>query len=178
MQRFAPTVLSFDALESTNDYLKTKFDTLPEFTVCWARYQHSGRGRREHHWESEAGKNLLFSILIKTDIILDDMMRLVTDCLICLLESYQIHAKVKVPNDLMVNQRKIAGILIERLFETRYLATIIGIGLNVNQTEFVSENATSMAIETHQDHDLSALLTRILDIFCQNWESNIDNINR
>lgn len=178
MQRFSPTILSYDVLESTNDYLKTRADTLPEFTVCWTLFQHSGRGRRGHHWESEAGKNLLFSMLIKTDILLDDMMQWVTDCLILFLESYHIHAKVKVPNDLMVNHRKISGILIERLFETKYLATIIGIGLNVNQTDFVSDNATSMAIETHLDHDLSGLLTQLLEIFRQKWESVSDNIDQ
>lgn len=170
MGTFCPVIQVFSTLDSTNDYLKQNYQHLPDYSVCQTLYQTKGRGRRGTEWESEAGKNLLFSLLFKNYLDPVKLMDLAGCSLVEILAEKGIAAVLKMPNDIWVNGKKIAGILIESVYETACEATILGIGLNVNQMTFVNENATSIKRETENDTDLGEWLKRFLDCFQRKWQ--------
>ncbi len=173
MEQFSPSILSFDVLASTNDYIKKNHAFLKNHTVVQTMSQSHGRGQFSRAWESDTGKNLLCSLLLKEDIPQSDLMLLSSTSVETLLAEEQISAVIKPPNDIYVEDKKIAGILIERIYEGQtHLATVIGLGLNVNQETFLTENATSMAILSGKDYDVYSVLLRFLDIFKNKYESN------
>lgn len=160
-------------VDSTSNYLKTllsNFKPLPQGTVIMADEQFAGRGQSNQKWLSQAGKNLTFSIYLKPDFLaisqqfkLNQAVTLgITDCLIKLLGN---HCKLKWPNDIYFNDDKIGGVLIENKLRGHKISeSVIGIGLNVNQTEFDTalKSANSLANILGVDFDLMALLADIL----------------
>lgn len=126
-----------------------------EGTVILAQYQKSGKGQRGNSWESEKGKNLTFSIILHPNFLKPEQQFLLTEiislALSDFLKSLEIpDVSVKWPNDVLVNGKKIAGILIENIIcSNQIIHSIIGIGFNVNQTRFyLAENPTSLKIIT------------------------------
>ena len=109
--------LHFDEIDSTNNYLKNSYQLLDNFTFVSADYQSKGKGRNDRVWESIKGSNLMFSILIKDPKLIEvsTILSLVTAVEISrLLESYSINnVSIKWPNDVLVNDKKICGILLE-----------------------------------------------------------------
>lgn len=140
--------------DSTNLDARRNMKEASDMTVWAAEYQSEGRGQRGNKWESESGKNLMFSILFKpTDLHAKYQFQIsmaaatgVADY----LETKGIKASVKWPNDVYVGNRKICGMLIENTVSgDRLAASIVGIGVNMNQKVFPSglPNPTSMALE-------------------------------
>ena len=123
--------------------------------VYAARYQTAGKGQRGNRWQSRAGENLMFSLLLRPadlpaarQAVISQIVTLgITDYLLkCGLE-----ARIKWPNDIYAGDRKICGILIENILATDRLSdSIVGIGLNLNQKEFdpALPNPTSLLLET------------------------------
>ncbi len=172
MEQFNPSILSFDVLDSTNDYLKKNHAFLKNHTVVHTLSQTHGRGQFERTWESDSGENLLCSILFKEEISQPNLMLLSSMSLVTLLAEEKITALIKPPNDIYVEDKKIAGILIERIYEGQmHQATVIGLGLNVNQKTFHTENAISMSLLSKKKYDVYAVLLRLLDIFKRKYES-------
>lgn len=139
----------FDSLPSTNDYLKSICSTAentPEGTVIWALEQTAGRGQHQNKWLSETGKNLTLSILLKpASLKAVEAFRLSKAIAVAVLDTVhhftQKKVSIKWPNDIYVDQAKIAGILIENSIQGELVKqSIIGIGLNVNQESFLSDN--------------------------------------
>ncbi len=164
-------IIHLESVDSTNEYISRLLDqgeNVPEGTIVWADFQTMGKGYMGNTWESEAGKNLLVSILLYTRFLkvqeqfyISEMISL---ALHDLLSRYSAEVKIKWPNDIYIKNKKIAGILIENTIEKGTLSrSIIGIGLNINQMEFSSElpNPTSLHLETRKDY----YLTDILDEF-------------
>ena len=130
----------FKELPSTNTYARAQATlNAEEGLVYVADHQTEGRGQFERQWESPAGKNLLFSVLIRppvapshAPIITQIACRSVAEVL---KNSYGIECEIKRPNDLLVNGKKICGILTESSSHSpkRIENVIIGIGLNVNE---------------------------------------------
>jgi len=158
-----------NAVDSTNNEAEKHIATAPEGTVWSAHSQTKGRGQRANKWESEAGKNLTFSILLRpvflkveNQFLLSKVIALgITD----FLNKKGLQSNIKWPNDIYVGDKKIAGILIENHLSGEYLSsTIAGIGLNVNQAIFVSDapNPTSFFIETKQILELKSSLKQLL----------------
>lgn len=153
---------------STNTLLSSWSRWLPDGTAVIARSQSAGRGQRGNSWEAEPGKNLTTSILLKcrdVDIresyYLSEAVALAT---VDLLNDCGIQADVKWPNDIYVDNRKIAGILIEnQLNGTKIERTIAGIGLNVNQTVWRSDapNPVSIAQCTAREWDVAVLVDKL-----------------
>ena len=134
-----------------------------------AEYQTAGRGCGSNTWESERGKNLTFSVLLHpTEIPADCQFRIseaVSVALCETLEQFFRPVTIKWPNDIYVGDRKICGILIENQLRGRLISdSIVGIGLNVNQTEFRSDapNPVSLAQLTGHEEDREALLQAFL----------------
>ena len=150
---------------STNDYLLKllKKKNYEEGTMVHTNYQKNGRGQRNNEWLSENGKNLTFSFLLEPYVELSNQffLHIITSISIfkTLLKINIKNISIKWPNDIYVNDKKIAGILIENLVYRKFIhKSVIGIGLNINQANFGSLNATSIINETLKKHSLDQIL--------------------
>ena len=151
---------------STNTLLKemlAKGEWPENERFLYAGYQTAGRGQTGNGWESEAGKNLLCSILLPPTKNLYFLNIAVS---VALLRVIGEDFTIKWPNDIYWNDKKLAGILLENAIvgsEVKY--SIAGIGLNVNQTVFVSDapNPVSMKQITGQEHDIDKLMERLME---------------
>ena len=126
-------------------------------------YQKNGRGQRNNEWLSENGKNLTFSFLLEPYVELSNQffLHIITSISIfkTLLKINIKNISIKWPNDIYVNDKKIAGILIENLVYRKFIhKSVIGVGLNINQANFGSLNATSIINETLKKHSLDQIL--------------------
>lgn len=158
---------------STNSYLReliSREKDQPEGTVVVSDYQTAGRGQRGNHWESERGKNLLFSLLLRPIHIPADrqfvLSQLISIAIVEVLKEYDPHFSIKWPNDIYWKKKKIAGMLIEVDLTGSTLSTVIaGIGININQELFRSDapNPISLRQITGKEYNLPDLLTKILD---------------
>lgn len=164
-------IIWLDEVDSTNSYVKRHINDLDNLSVVSTLSQSSGKGQGNHTWHSEHGKNLLFSILVKNPRIKAQSQQQISqdtaEIIVKLLKSHGIEAWIKPPNDIWVKDKKICGILIEHsLQSSRINWSIIGIGLNVNQTSFPYElpNPTSMALEK-EGAELNGLLKEIIEMF-------------
>ncbi|RBA28110.1 biotin--[acetyl-CoA-carboxylase] ligase [Flavobacterium tibetense] len=164
-------IIKLSAIPSTNTFLKelSATENLPEFTIVVAENQQEGKGQRGSNWASEGGKNLTFSVLVKNFTTKHDSVFvlniLVANALLNTLNKFQIpNVSIKWPNDILSGKKKVAGILIENSFKSaNEITSIIGIGLNVNQTNF--ENlplASSLAVVANTLFDKDQLLTEIV----------------
>jgi BirA family biotin operon repressor/biotin-[acetyl-CoA-carboxylase] ligase len=162
-------ITKFDKLNSTNDYIKQHLNTLEHGTIILAAEQTNGRGRFGNTWVSKSG-NLYFSLLIKNQEYVDNIFGLhikISLVLVELLKSYNIDANIKYPNDILVNKKKISGILIETVGYSKSRNIILGVGLNVNQKNFLElkDKATSMNIETNIKYELDTIISDFIDIY-------------
>jgi len=159
-------------VNSTNSYLKDlvqKKDEL-EGQVVFAHKQDNGRGEGGNIWISHAGKNATFSIFLKPKFILlnrqFDLNMMVSICLCDYLAELGIRSLVKWPNDIFVENQKIAGILIENSLKSGKIEdSIIGIGLNINQVHFpeMSNNPTSVKLIKGLDLDPIAIAIELVN---------------
>lgn len=150
--------------ESTNSYAINLLKNVKCFegTVVYTHHQTAGRGQRGNSWQSEPSMNSTLSIIIKPDFLsaknsflLSKITALaVYDVLAVLIGHSQFDIKIKWPNDILVNKKKISGILIENQYQDEKLKwSVIGIGLNVNQTKFNEINASSLALITEKTNN-------------------------
>ncbi|MGE4414345.1 MAG: biotin--[acetyl-CoA-carboxylase] ligase [Bacteroidales bacterium] len=141
----------FETIDSTNSEAVRQFKECDDFTVFASGYQTSGRGQKGTRWESEQGKNLTFSVVLKSEGIKAEnqfvVSQIITIGIKRYLKSKGIEAKIKWPNDIYVGDKKICGILIEHFLSGDTLSgSVVGVGLNVNQDKFSSDapNPVSM----------------------------------
>ena len=151
-----------ESLDSTSTYLKSNYKKYDNLTFLSCSLQLKGRGRENRVWYSEKGENLLFSILIKDKDLIENYEKLsIYTSLIIVKQLTKLginNASIKWPNDVYVNDKKIAGILLEGISDNNGVnAIIIGIGINVNSRDF-KENynmtPTSIYLETNKEIDL------------------------
>lgn len=164
-------LIKLDATPSTNDYLKalSASSSLADFTTVWAIHQSKGKGQMGSVWSSEIGKNLTFSVLknnlnlsVSENYTLNVCVSLVLYDFLNELNVPQL--SIKWPNDILSGTSKLCGVLIEnQLKGNQITSAIIGIGLNVNQTDFHSlKNVTSLKLLFGRDFNLESLLPKIV----------------
>src|ERR1035437_2026424 len=155
---------------STNELLwkMLRENTLAEGFVVRTDFQTSGKGQIGNLWESESGKNLLFSMALFPQKIRPDQQFLISQLVSVsikkALDEYVDNITVKWPNDIYWKDKKLAGILIENSLQGNKIKTVvIGIGLNVNQKEFRSNapNPVSLLQITHKRINRKQLLQQI-----------------
>ena len=141
---------------------------LSEGTIIYTNYQSAGRGQKQNTWESEDGKNLLFSIVLYPELVKPEDQFIISMSVslgVCdFLKSFIPACKIKWPNDIYTVNDKIAGILIENsISENTLKSTIAGIGLNINQERFSHDilNPVSLKMLTGKEHDLDLCLKQI-----------------
>lgn len=165
-------LIKLDATASTNVYLKNlMFDkSLPDFTVVSANEQLKGKGQMGSSWQSEKGKNLTFSvlkyhknILVGHQFILNILVSLAIYNTLTDLKIPDL--SIKWPNDILSGRKKICGILIENTISGQRITTsILGIGLNVNQTKFDGlVHVSSLQLITGKKFDLNEILQLIVE---------------
>ena len=171
-------IIKLDAIDSTNSYLKRLLlkDSLDDLTVVVSNHQTSGKGRNGNIWENQASLNLAFSIYkkfnnlnVKNKFMLNVISSL--SVLQLLKENNLNKLTIKWPNDIMADNGKISGILIENSVKGKLINhSIIGIGINVNQKKFNDlPNATSLFMETGLEFSLDSLASRLVEIFSKNF---------
>lgn len=154
---FGKEIIHLSNIDSTNNFAaKLLSEKLCQNgAVIMADVQTQGKGQRGNIWMSEAGKNLLTSFIFKTDTLSAEKQSVLTWAtslsLLETLRKFNIEALIKWPNDIFVSEKKIAGILIENQLQgAKITCSIIGIGININQTIFENLNATSLLVETNK----------------------------
>jgi BirA family biotin operon repressor/biotin-[acetyl-CoA-carboxylase] ligase len=165
---------------STNDFLIQLLlkNKIKEGSMVRADFQTKGKGQRNNSWESKRGKNLLFSFVLFPEIKLSDQFLL---HIITSLSIYNVlkkiglsNIKIKWPNDIYINKKKICGILIEsQIFKKKIKRSVIGVGININQNHFGDINATSVFKEVNKKMDRS----EILSLFKSSFKKEYFKIN-
>ena len=144
-------------------------DGAPEGTVVVVERQTAGRGRFDRSWASPPGENLLFAVLLRPTLAQLSSLNMATTLAVCeaISELTDLGPTVKWPNDVLVNGRKVSGILIETAVESGVVGyAVVGIGLNVNfdPSEFpeIASSATSLRAETGRVQDRERVLVAVL----------------
>jgi BirA family biotin operon repressor/biotin-[acetyl-CoA-carboxylase] ligase len=172
-------VIKLDAIDSTNEFLKklAAVENLDNYTIVTAENQTKGKGQMGSVWDSEVGKNLIMSVILR-NIITEVSSIYTLNIAVALaiyksLETMNIPGlSIKWPNDIMSYNFKLGGVLIENSLKSDgTIVSIIGIGINVNQTNFDNlPKASSMAALSKQLHNKEQLLFLIVE----NLKSNIN----
>lgn len=182
----SPEIITLDRVESTNNYLREHGAPMKSGTVVCAVSQTAGRGQRGNSWESAPGCNVTMSMLYRPLNILPAQQfgistavaLAVADTVIALAPEVADRVCVKWPNDIYVGDSKVAGILIEHVISSsmNISRTIIGLGLNVNQTRFVSDapNPVSLSMLTGRHYDV----TGIVETLAENILARLDDEER
>ena len=167
--------------DSTNSEIRRRLVECPDMrggTVIVADFQTAGRGQKGNSWESQSGKNLLFSILLRPrrmaaahSFILSQLVSL---SIVEVLGRYIPDVSIKWPNDIYYRDRKLVGILIENDMQGVDVAlSIVGIGVNVNQIHFLSSvpNPVSLAQVLGYEVDRDMLLGQLVDAITTSLET-------
>ncbi|MDP8265256.1 MAG: biotin--[acetyl-CoA-carboxylase] ligase [Candidatus Aceula lacicola] len=162
-------IICYDQIGSTMDIASQKaFDGVPEGLVVCAETQAKGRGRLGRQWSSSKGKGLYFSIVLRPKVLLQEISGLTLLLSVAVSKAIKIvsdvSVKIKWPNDLVSNQKKVSGILTELNGEVdRINFVIVGIGVNVNESKrFLPKEATSLFDQSGKKISRVKLLQEIL----------------
>ncbi|MEZ4908557.1 MAG: biotin--[acetyl-CoA-carboxylase] ligase [Saprospiraceae bacterium] len=182
-------IIHLKEIDSTNDYAQKLISTNKQVdkTIVLADFQFSGKGQRNNVWVSNRAENLLMSLIIenlKFDVnnffVISMITAIATSNI--LKKSGLENIKIKWPNDILINGKKIAGMLIvNNLGSTKINSTIIGLGLNINQTDFENSlnNATSVILEIGGKNNITGFAIDIADeIFEYYYDTDIENIRK
>jgi len=161
---------------STNIYIKEVALAADEMVVVSTLWQTAGRGQGVNRWESERGKNLLFSLMARPSFVaVQQQFALSMAGALAIkdvLDRFTPDIRIKWPNDIYWRDRKISGTLIETSLAHGEISRFVyGIGLNVNQVQFVSDapNPVSLAQITGKQVALMPLLNSIVETFLAQW---------
>lgn len=164
-----------EEIDSTNSALLDKSNNInTNGSVFLAEMQTSGRGRKDRVWESSKEQNLTFSILITDKALLKKCINFINFGAALAVSSaienlYQIKTELKWPNDVLINSKKVSGILLESFSSGNTISKlVVGIGVNVNQSSFPGEYnipPTSLKFEAGHEVSRERLLSEILNLF-------------
>jgi BirA family biotin operon repressor/biotin-[acetyl-CoA-carboxylase] ligase len=158
----------FDEIDSTNSWVAQKANEgAPEGLVAFADFQSAGRGRLERTWEASRGSSLLCSILLRPDVN-PDQLQLVVACVAlaaraAIVRLSGVRPELKWPNDLIVGDAKLAGLLAEIVTVDERLAVVVGIGVNLTYEGPENVRATSVRRASGVTITPPALLDILLD---------------
>lgn len=164
-------IIKLDATDSTNSYLRKLYNEsgVIDYTVVSAKFQTKGRGQMGTLWNSESSKNLTISVFKDVSALFIEhpfYISIATSlAIIRTLQSFSIpRLSVKWPNDILSEDKKVCGILIENVIKQNSLkASIIGVGLNVNQTTFQNlPKASSLKLLSGNNFNLDEVLFTVI----------------
>jgi BirA family biotin operon repressor/biotin-[acetyl-CoA-carboxylase] ligase len=178
MSEFAPQILRFDSLPSTNlEAARLAMEGAAEGLCVVASEQTAGRGRLQRQWVSPNGAGLYFSVVLRPRIHQTSwpLITLASALAVhdALLEAYSLKTDIKWPNDILASNRKLCGILAETVDTSVGRALVLGIGINLTTSAFppeVQEIATSVQLETGKVPDLETILRTLIIAFERRYE--------
>lgn len=177
-------LIKLDAIDSTNDFLKamSSQEELENFTVVTAENQTKGKGQVGGVWKSEAGKNLTMSVLVKDFLFNNEQVfDLSVAVSLAVAETLKLlnipDICIKWPNDILSYNKKLVGILIENTLKSDgRILSVVGIGINVNQTDFEElPSASSLKVisgKTFDKEELAILIVEKLKEKIQLWQTS------
>lgn len=163
-------LIFFDEIPSTQIYAKENINSIEDGTVILANHQTNGIGTKKRKWYSEENSNLTFTIVLKPNKNIKEFeyltLKLAEKIIHVIRNKYDIRADIKIPNDVIINDKKVSGILTETAVKGEIVkALYIGIGLNVNQKIFSKEIeniATSLLKETNKKIDIEEIFVELI----------------
>ena len=177
-------ILYYDVTDSTNLRIKQAGDEgAPHGTLAVADRQTAGRGRRGRTWESPAGSSIYMSILLRPEISPNKASMLTLVMALSVVEGIRECVgsgedipgiQIKWPNDIIINGKKLAGILTEMSSQIDYINHVtVGVGINVNMTEFpeeIADTATSLRLECGHTVKRASLIAAVMERLEENYE--------
>ncbi len=171
-------MIKLDAIDSTNSYLKKLLlkENINDFTVVVSKHQTNGRGRNGNLWANKPSLNLAFSVYKRfNNFSVNEkfMLNILSSISVYeVLKKYKLNnLTIKWPNDIMTENKKIAGILIENSVRGNKINhSVIGIGININQSQFLDlPNATSVFLESGKKHSVEKIAVELKDAIQKNF---------
>ncbi len=178
-------ITQFESLDSTNDYISEllKKNNIQEGFIVSTLLQTKGKGQKGNSWESENAKNLLMSVLLAPDFINASsqfyLNKIISLSVAEFIMEFTTDVFIKWPNDIYVNSKKIAGILIEnKIMGDAIKNSIIGIGININQEVFLSDahNPISLKNITKVEYNINECLDKLCT-YLNKWYDALRNDN-
>ena len=173
-------IIQLEEVDSTNSYAKKNISNIEDKTAIITKKQTSGRGRLNRSWVDLGEENLFLSIVLKPSETFKEIYPNLTQYLsvvLCkVIESYGIKTQIKWPNDVLIDGKKIAGILSETVMQGQKLKGIVlGVGVNLNSNQekidaIPNKIATSLNIETQKAIDLKGFLNKLLTEFFEHYD--------
>lgn len=166
-------------IDSTNLWAKSNIETLDDKTVVYADAQTQGRGRLQRTWVDLGKGNLFMSLVLKPGENFDERYANLTQylsvCLCKILENYNLTPEIKWPNDVLINGKKIAGILSEASVRgTTFKGLVLGIGVNLNAREEdfvqIDKKVTALNLEIGKTIDMIEFKNDLVKEFFKNYE--------
>lgn len=165
-------VVSYDEVTSTNTVAKQLADEgAEEGTLVVSDKQNQGKGRRGRYWESEKGTGVFMTVVLKPKMkpVYASMLTLVAALALndAIIDLTGLESKIKWPNDIVINKKKVSGILTELSAEVDYINyVVVGIGVNVNRKDFPEElkdKATSLELESGKSISRAQLIAKTME---------------
>lgn len=175
-------IIHLEEIDSTNAYVKSHISELEDMTVVYTPHQTNGRGRLERKWVDTGSENIYMTFCLKPfetfNPIYANISQYLSLVLCKTLENYGIDAKIKWPNDVLVDGKKIAGILSESTMKGQvFTGLALGIGINLNTPQEVIDKidqpATSLNLLLNKKIDREKFLHDLLDKFCLGYNDFI-----
>ncbi len=175
-------IINFDTIDSTNTYALEHFENLEDKTVITALSQTKGRGRFNRVWVSENRENIYLSIVLKPTKkdFLPNITQYMSVCCAGVIETYNVKAQIKYPNDVLVDNKKICGILCESYLKNNIIqGVVLGIGVNLNMPQSVLNTidrpAVSLNIITGKNINRQEFFNKLVNEFFNNYDDVIQN---
>lgn len=181
---FGSKIFTFQTIDSTNNCARAVANVgAAEGVVVFAEEQTAGKGRLGRSWKANPGENLTFSLLLRPKVPADAINLLPLYVAVAVAQAIERATGLKVeckwPNDLLVNGKKVAGILIEASLQQNLVEyVVIGLGINVNQMQFppdLLQRATSLKLESSKEIDRVHLFKEILGSLESNYRASLTN---
>lgn len=177
-------IIHLESVDSTNDYLKNIANGIKEGTVVISEEQTKGKGRLGRNWQSKSREGIWMSIVLKPEIVpykAPFITLIAGAAIVKALNNLQVPAKIKWPNDIIINDKKVSGILTELSAEIeRVNYVVVGIGMNVKNLDFdkeLEEKATSLYKENYYLSRVE-IVSKVLYEFEKLYKDYIENNNK
>lgn len=176
-------IISFEKLDSTNAYAKQNIEQLADKTVIETKVQTNGYGRFERSWVDLGEENIYMSIVLKSSDVLSNVHSNLTQYLSIILcrqlEKMGLSPQIKWPNDVLLNGKKVSGILAETIIKGGKLKGIVlGIGINLNaehgNVAKIDRPATSLNLEVSRNIDKKEFLHSLLEDFFTDYDEFLE----
>lgn len=172
------SIIRFNTIDSTNNYVKNYFNELKDMQVVLAEQQTAGRGRQNRTWVSPPENNIYMTIVLKNQDIIKNYIhigQLTSLAVADSLKLYNLNPGIKWPNDILINNKKISGILCESILKHNNIQGFaLGVGININMSadaiKSIDQPATSVNLELGVPVDKEEFIRSFLAIFFNHFQ--------